>query len=161
MASVMPTSVITNDIVACEIEIVAPPERVFEALTDEKQLSRWFTNPECPVKEWKLDARAGGHYHYSTQKGTVVVNGKDEFKCHGEIVEFDPPRVLAYTWISNWHNDQSLKTLVRYELTPKGNGTHVKVTHSGLSSEDVARKDYAGGWPGVLASLKDFSERAK
>jgi uncharacterized protein YndB with AHSA1/START domain len=47
----MPTSVITNDIVACEIEIAAPPERVFEALTDEKQLSRWFTNPECPVKE--------------------------------------------------------------------------------------------------------------
>jgi uncharacterized protein YndB with AHSA1/START domain len=91
----------------------------------------------------------------------VVVNGKDEFRCHGEIVEFDPPRVLAYTWISNWHNDQSLKTVVRYELTPKGKGTHVKVTHSGLASEDVARKDYAGGWPGVLTSLKVFVEQSK
>ncbi len=161
MNTVMPFSVVTNDAVECEIEIAAPPDRVFEALTDEKQLSLWFNNPECPVKEWKFDARPGGRYNYSTRKETMVVNAKNQFQCHGEIVEFDPPRLLAYTWIGNWHNDQSLKTLVRYELTTRGKGTHVKVTHSGLASEDVARKDYSGGWPGVLASLKDFTEKTK
>jgi hypothetical protein len=35
----------------------------------------------------------------------------------------------------------------------------VKVTHSGLRQEKVEREDYRGGWPGVLAQLKKFSER--
>jgi hypothetical protein len=39
------------------------------------------------------------------------------------------------------------------------NGTHVKVTHSGLAQEAVARKDYSGGWPGVVKLLKQFVEK--
>jgi hypothetical protein len=35
----------------------------------------------------------------------------------------------------------------------------VKVTHSGLANEDLARADYTSGWPGVLASLKAFTEK--
>jgi len=48
--------------------------------------------------------------------------------------------------------------MVRWELTATASGTHVKVTHSNLAGEDVARKDYAGGWPGVLEKLKKFAE---
>jgi|SRR5579863_7621306 len=146
------------DAISCEIDIVAPPERVFQALTDDAQLIRWFTDASCPVKYWKMDARPGGKYSYETEAGSVVVNGVTEFKCHGEIVEYDPPHLLAYTWIANWHDDKSRKTLVRYELTKTSSGTHVKVTHSGLADEAAARKDYSGGWPGVLTSLKKFSE---
>jgi uncharacterized protein YndB with AHSA1/START domain len=154
-------SVVTqdNDTLVTEINIAAPPQRVFKALTDEQELARWFTNSECPVKTWQMDARPGGRYGYATEKGTVVVNGASEFECHGEIIEFDPPRLLAYSWIANWHDDKSLATVVRWELTPVGGGTHVKVTHSGLAQENVARKDYSGGWPGVLESLKKFTEK--
>jgi hypothetical protein len=35
----------------------------------------------------------------------------------------------------------------------------VKVTHSGLALEKVAREDYRGGWPGVLEQLKTFVEK--
>jgi hypothetical protein len=35
----------------------------------------------------------------------------------------------------------------------------VKVTHSGLTQEDAARKDYSSGWAGVLDALKKFTER--
>ena len=151
----------THDAVIAEIDIAAPPERVFQALTRPEDLKRWFTNESCPVKFWKMDARPGGRYSYETQPSeTVEVNGINEFKCEGEILEFDPPRLLVYTWVSNWHLDQSLKTTVRWELTAKGKGTHVKVVHENLASEDTARKDYAGGWPGVLNSLRKFSERS-
>jgi hypothetical protein len=34
----------------------------------------------------------------------------------------------------------------------------VKVTHSGLADLAVARKDYSGGWPGVVEMLKKFVE---
>jgi hypothetical protein len=40
------------------------------------------------------------------------------------------------------------------------NGTQVKVTHSGLAKEKLAREDYAGGWVGVLKYLKTFAEQA-
>jgi uncharacterized protein YndB with AHSA1/START domain len=154
-------SVITsnNDAVVAEIQIAAPPARVFQALTDERELSRWFKNPNCPVKFWQMDARTGGRYGYATEKGTVVVNHVNEFECHGEILEFDPPRLLVYTWIGNWHENKDLRTVVRWELTPEKNGTRVKVTHSGLAREEVARKDYSGGWPGVLEQLKQFAEK--
>jgi uncharacterized protein YndB with AHSA1/START domain len=148
-----------QDAVVAEVLIDAPPERVFRALTDEGELIRWFTDPSCPVKFWKMDARLGGGYSYRTEKGIAVVNNIDEFECHGEIVEFDPPRLLVYTWVGNWHENKTLRTIVRWELTPVNNGTHVRVTHSGLAQEEVARKDYAGGWSGALVQLKEFAEK--
>jgi uncharacterized protein YndB with AHSA1/START domain len=72
--------------------------------------------------------------------------------------EFDPPRLLAYTWIANWHDRPSQRTVVRWELAKFGDGTRVKVTHSGLSQQPIARKDYKGGWSGVVESLKKFVE---
>lgn len=148
-----------QDAIIAEIQISAPPERVFKALTDAGELQRWFTNSECPAKVWQMEPRVGGRYSYASEKVATVVNGVNEFKCHGEVVECDPPRVLAYTWIANWHDDPNSRTLVRWELTPKQSGTHVKVTHSGLASLPAARKDYSGGWPGVVEQLKGFVER--
>jgi uncharacterized protein YndB with AHSA1/START domain len=107
-----------QDSVIAEIDIAAPPTRVFEALTDPDQLLRWFTDATCPIKSWQMDARLGGSYSYATEKGNFQVNGVDKFKCHGEITEIDPPRLLVYTWVANWHLDPEKKTVVRWELTP-------------------------------------------
>jgi uncharacterized protein YndB with AHSA1/START domain len=157
----MPQTVISPDqgVLITEIDITAPPARVFSALIDPKQLALWFTDASCPVKTWRMDARRGGSYGYATGKGSHVVNGVSEFECHGDILEFDPPRLLVYTWVANWHLDKQRKTVVRWELTPAGAGTHVKVTHSGLANEAVAREDYRGGWPGVVEKLKEFVEK--
>ena len=150
-----------QDAVISEIEITAPPARVFQALSNSDQLIRWFTDASCPTKFWQMDARLGGSYSYEGEATNIVINGVNVFKCHGKILEFDPPRLLVYTWISNWHLDQKLETIVRWELTPTASGTHVKVTHSGLATEEVARKDYSGGWTGVVAQLKQFAEQGE
>ena len=147
-----------QDAVISEIEILAPAGHVFQALTDTDQLARWFTNESCPVKFWKMDARLGGNYSYASENSKIVVNGVSEFRCHGEILEFDPPRLLVYTWVSNWHLEPERITVVRWELTPTQSGTQVKVTHSGLAHEAEARKDYSGGWTGVVQHLKQFVE---
>ena len=158
----MSTTIISADLdaIVSEIEIAAPPDRVFHALTDPRELMRWFNGDEsCPVKYWKMDAREGGAYSYSTNPSpTVTINGVNEFTCYGEILEYDPPRLLAYTWIGNWHLDPQRKTLVRWELSPIAGGTLVKVTHSGLAAEQAARDDYRNGWPGVVEGLKKFVE---
>jgi uncharacterized protein YndB with AHSA1/START domain len=157
----MPNARLTpgQDAVVCEVEIAAPASRVFEALINPSQLMLWFTDAACPVKYWKMDARTGGQYSYATEKGNFEVNGVNEFECHGEILELDPPRLLVYTWVANWHLDKQRATVVRWEMTPTATGTHVKVTHSGLAQEPAARQDYSGGWVGVVANLKQFAER--
>lgn len=147
-----------QDAIISEIHVTAPPERVFKALSNASELKRWFTSPECPVKFWEMVPRFDGAYRYATEKGSIVVNGVSEFECHGHIVEYDPPRVLAYTWYANWHDDSTRRTVVRWELTPRENGTQVRVTHSGLSNLPIARKHYTGGWPGVVEMLKKFVE---
>jgi uncharacterized protein YndB with AHSA1/START domain len=157
----MTSAIVTpdQDAIVSEIDVAAPPARVFAALTDAAQLRVWFTDPSCPIHRWEMDGRLGGKYRYKTEKGTAVVNDVREFECHGEILEFDPPRVLVYTWFGNWHDDVGRRTVVRWELAPKAGGTHVKVTHSGLASLPIARKDYTGGWPGVLDMLKKYTEK--
>jgi hypothetical protein len=48
---------------------------------------------------------------------------------------------------------------VRWELAESKGGTLVRDTHSGLAELPVSRKDYSGGWPGVLREVKKFVER--
>ena len=70
MTSTKTKSTITpdSDAVVTEIHIAAPPLRVFQALTDPKELIRWFNDSSCPVKLWEMDARLGGRYRYATEK---------------------------------------------------------------------------------------------
>jgi uncharacterized protein YndB with AHSA1/START domain len=147
-----------RDTIVADVYIAAPPERVFKALTDQGELVRWFTDANTPVHHWEIDARLGGRYRHVTDEGTAAVNNVRAFECHGEILEFNPPRLLFYTWIANWHAAKSRITVVRWDLMPEGGGTRVRVTHSGLENEDIALKDYSGGWPGVLRMLRAFTE---
>jgi uncharacterized protein YndB with AHSA1/START domain len=150
---------IAEDSVVAEVEITAPPERVFQALTTGEELMRWWISPTCELEMWKIDPRPGGRWRFKTGKSTQVINGVDRFEAHGEILEFSPPRMLVYTWIANWNDLPSQKTVVSWVLTGTKNGTHVKVTHIGLTKMPVARKDYASGWTGVLQLLKKFTEK--
>ncbi len=156
----MATTTITpdQDAVIGEIYVAAPPERVFRALIDPKQVMVWWTHPDCPIESFSMEPKRGGRWIYDTKQSKINVNGVTKFHCEGEVLEYDPPRLLAYTWIANWHHDKSRPTSVRWELTPQSGGTLVKVTHSGLAEERVAREDYKGGWIGVLETLKKFME---
>jgi len=157
----MATTIVTpdQDAVVSQIQIAAPPERVFQALIDPKQVVMWWTNDVCPIESFSLEPRRGGRWLYDTKSTALNLNGTSKFHCEGEILEYDPPRLLAYTWIANWHDDKSRRTVVRWELIPKSGGTYLKVTHSGLTQEAAARKDYSGGWPGVVAQIKAFVEK--
>ncbi len=157
----MPNVIITpdQDAVVSEVHISAPPERVFQALIDPKQVMQWWSSEECQIESFAMEARRGGRWRYDTKQSTLNVNGVSKFHCEGEVLECDPPRLLVYTWIANWHEEKAQRTVVRWDLTLQGDGTHLKVTHSGLANLPVARKDYSGGWPAVVEQLKKFAEK--
>ena len=146
-----------QDAVISEVEIAVPAERVFQALITREQALQWGADKSFQITRWEMDARVGGAWGFT---GKETVSGR-VYDHHGEVVEMDPPRVLAYTWLADFHSDPSHPTLVRWELTPIAGGTRVKVTHSGLAVLPISRKDYADGWPGVVQNLKQFVERAQ
>ena len=147
-----------QDSVVVEIEIAAPPDRVFQALTDAKQLEQWWRSPICETTAWKMDPRPGGKWGFETSPASQSINGVNEYKCHGEILDYVPGRYLVYTWSANWNDKPDAKTVVTWELVAIPGGTRVKVTHSGLSNQLVVRDAYRGGWPGVISNLKKFVE---
>jgi uncharacterized protein YndB with AHSA1/START domain len=155
------------DAVVCEIDVHAPPARVFQALTDPKKLFDWWgKEPSVELSLFEMDARPGGRWRFRGKPagrtehdaGTEQLrrNNAQEFEAHGEVLEYDPPRLLVWSWIANWHERPLEPTVVRWELTTTKDGTRVRVTHSGLSRQGTAQKDYSGGWPGVLKLLRDF-----
>jgi uncharacterized protein YndB with AHSA1/START domain len=156
-----------QDAVVAEVDIAAAPERVFEALTEANQLFAWWsTEPSVELSLFEMDARAGGRWRFKgrpapdSDHGDVGEqlkrNAAQEFEAHGEVLEYVPPRLLVWSWIANWHAHPAHPTVVRWELTPTGNGTRVRVTHIGLTQEPVSRKDYKSGWQGVLRLLHEF-----
>jgi len=152
----MATSIVSQDqdTIISEIDIAAPPDRVFRGICDAETVRR--RAPHLDVFE--MDLRVGGKWRMEIGMAKPH-RGVSVIKHDGEILEIAPPRLLVYTWFANFHSNPKHRSIVRWELTPTKNGTHVKVTHSGLLSEPVARGDYAGGWPGVLQELKEFAEK--
>jgi uncharacterized protein YndB with AHSA1/START domain len=157
----MATAIITpdQDAVVSEIQIAAPAEKIFQALIDPRQVMQWWTSDDCQIESFAFEPRRGGQWRYDTRQTQMDINGVSKFPCEGEVLEFDPPRSLAYTWIANWHDQRSQRTIVRWELVPSGAGTRVKVMHSGLKDLPVARKDYGSGWRGVVETLKGYVEK--
>jgi uncharacterized protein YndB with AHSA1/START domain len=71
-----------------EITVDAPPEKVFRALTDEKELVQWMP------KEARMEARLGGRYEFRYH---WAERGLDS-SVSGSIIELIPGRKLSYTW---------------------------------------------------------------
>jgi len=159
-----------QDAVSCETEIEAPPERVFAALTDPKQLLAWWgQEPSVEIAKFEMDAHPGGRWCFRWRPAPGADHGAvgeqlrrneaKEFEAHGEILEYVPPRLLVWSWIANWHEHPTQPTVVRWELAAIPKGTSVRVTHSALKNEPISRKDYGSGWMGVLRLLKTFAEK--
>ena len=156
-ASTNPVSHITpdNDVVTAEIFIAAPRERIFQALTDPRQAMQWWgQNGKYRLSEFHMDVRVGGKWSCSGQSvtmgGTITIGG--------EFVEVDPPRELAYTWTSSW---MPVPTEVRWELEAQGNGTLLKLTHTGFAGNAEQAKNHSIGWAAVITWLQAFVEKGE
>lgn len=137
------------DEIVSEIHIAAPAERVFEALVDPKQVVRWWGQEGIyRSTEFSADLRVGGKWRI----GGVGPDGR-KFEVAGEYVEIERPRLIVCTWVATWTG--AAKTTVRWELTPDGKGTLVRIRHSGLSAYPEIAQSYRG-WPRMLGWLQGF-----
>ena len=167
----MATAVITpdKDAVHVEVFIAAPPERVFQAISDPAQTSQWWGQKGMyRLTGGHADVRPGGKW-YSEGVGA---DGKT-FRVEGEYLEIDPPRLLVHTWNPSYKENPK-QTIVRWELEPRpvhalqpsgphkmGTGTTVRVKHSGFAGDEKDASDHGNGWMRVLGWMQGFVERGE
>jgi len=124
--------------------LAASPEEVFDAWCDAALLRQWFQPGNISLPVIELDLRVGGAYRI------VMRDEDDDYDHHGEYVEVERPRRLAFTWISPATKGET--TLVTIELEPDGDGTALTLTHARLPGDEAAAR-HRGGWSNVLESL--------
>lgn len=140
--------------IALEIEIAAPPDKVWEVFSSAENMQSWM-----------------GMLGYQPKVGSKYVmhvsapDGKVDF--FGEVTTYDPPRELAFTWTQQEQGKPPwlISTLVTIKLTPTSAGTHVTLDHTGFEAlpDAIAQEEFEGhivGWDRsqVLASLKELVE---
>jgi uncharacterized protein YndB with AHSA1/START domain len=141
-----------QDTINAEIQITAPPDRVFAALTDPGQVPQWWGQQGMyTITRWTADLRPGGKW----RSEGAGADGK-AFHVEGEYLEVDPPRLLVHTWIPSFHQ---IHTVVRWELQSHQGGTLLKLRHSGFAGNPQAAKDHSLGWTRVLAWVQSFIEQ--
>jgi uncharacterized protein YndB with AHSA1/START domain len=166
----MATATITPDqnTIVAEIFIAAPPERVFQAITDPAQLSQWWGQTNLyRVTHGTADLRVGGKW----SSAGVGADGT-EFTVEGEYLEIDPPHRLVHTWIPTYR--PGLETVVYWDLEPQpvhglhpsgprkaGTGTTLRLRHEGFAGDSKAAADHGDGWKRVFGWLAAFVERGE
>jgi uncharacterized protein YndB with AHSA1/START domain len=139
-----------QDTVQVDVFIAAPPDRVFNALVDPRQLVQWWGDTGMyRVTKMQADVRPGGKW----RSDGVGVDGKP-FHVEGEYLEVDPPRLLVHTWRGSYQTGP--KTVVRFELGKEGSGTRVRVHHSGFAGNVKDAQDHGQGWIRVLGWMEAY-----
>jgi uncharacterized protein YndB with AHSA1/START domain len=116
-----------------ERRLSQPVEKVWAALTVAERISEWL------MTRTEIDLRVGGRF-------ALDWIGED-YSMVGEIVELDPPRVIAWTWPHAEHPD----SVVRWELAPDGAGCRLTLTQTKLQKPHLL--SVAGGWHAYLECL--------
>jgi uncharacterized protein YndB with AHSA1/START domain len=125
------------------IEIGAEPDRVFQLLTDERALVRWWPD----VAE--LEPRLGGRVRFAFRGGASIVTG--------ELTRFEPPRALGLTWVRA--ETPGVTTSVEFTITPLDGGrSRVEVVHAGWEAAPELRPMHDAGWAHFLGSLAALAE---
>ena len=139
------------------IEIQAPPDRVWRALTDAAELSAWFqVTIEGTIAQGSEVWMTSVHPGHAGQRFRV------------RFVELTPPRRLVWKWHPGEIDpkvDYSREplTTVTFTLEPQGRGTRLSVSESGFDEISLARRakvygDNAQGWTEVLVWLQKHAE---
>ena len=131
----------------------APAQAVFDAWTNEEVIRRWWhAEVGWETSEAEVDLRVGGAVRVVMRDA----QSHAEYGGGGRYTEIDPPNRLAFTWI--WDDEQT-ETLIEIDFEETEGATRVIFTHSGLRDAESVRS-HEGGWNAALDNLEGALEAA-
>ena len=126
--------------------IETTPEKLWQALTDGNFTERYWFGARLR-SDWKV----GSSFEMVRSDGAVSDAGK--------VVAYDPPRLLAYTFVNlsdKYKNE--FPALATFVLEPFGKLVKLTLTHEGFQEGSKMLSGVSKGWPAILASLKSLLE---
>lgn len=142
-----------TDSIVREIELRAPVERVWRALTDHREFGQWFgVAIDQPFV-------AG-----EPATGRITLGGYEHVRWNVRIVAMEEPHRFAFTW-HPYAIDPAIDysreepTLVEFRLETSGTGTRLTITESGFDRIPEHRRDEAirmngGGWTAQVENIR-------
>jgi uncharacterized protein YndB with AHSA1/START domain len=135
------------------VELKAPIERVWRALTDHNEFGEWsrvkLEGPFVPGK---------------AVRGRITYPGYEHVVWEATIKEMEKPRIFSFTWHPyavdrNVDYSQEPPTLVEFRLQPTKTGTRLIVTESGFDNIPHHRRAEAfrmneGGWAEQMKNIE-------
>ncbi|HTY12511.1 MAG TPA: SRPBCC domain-containing protein [Bacteroidota bacterium] len=130
----------------------APVSKVWEAITDVKQMKQWY----FPALE-AFKPEVGFQTQFNVNNG-----GKDYLHIW-KVTEVKPGKNISYEWRFGGYPGNSLVT---FALTAVGRKTTLTLTHEGIETflpdknPPLARKNFIEGWTALIGDLlKKFVEK--
>lgn len=142
----------TSDRIVKQIDLNAPIERVWRALTDHTEFSQWFrVNLESPFVPGQVT------------RGRITHPGFEHVVMEVRVKDMEPPRRFSYYWHPyavdpKADYSKETPTLVEFVLEKTPTGTRLTVTESGFDRIPAIRRDEAfrmneRGWTGQIKNI--------
>lgn len=129
------------------LEIDAPPEAVWRALSDGEELRRWFA-PDAQV--------------VPGPGGTVLWRWGDDHSWPLRVEAWEPGERLLLAYDTPGPDGAPHPLLVDFRIEGRGGRTTLRLVHSGFGPEASFDTEFDGishGWPVELQSLRLYLER--
>lgn len=153
----MTNQTLMTDQINKTIELKAPIERVWAALTEPARFGAWF--------RVKLE---GVFTPGEVARGPMTYSGYEHVIWEATIMTMDRPKLFSFTWhpyAVDPSADYSKEppTLVEFKLEPTGAGTRLTVIESGFDAIPSHRREEAmrkndGGWNAQVENIKAYVE---
>lgn len=122
--------------------INSDPATLWDALTDQQIMQKWFFAEEGMSATVENNPEAGGSFK-------VDMHGPEDTYAHeGIYKELVPHEKMVFTWNSRFVSD----TLVTITLNEVKGGTEVKLVHEFMPNEEV-KQSHTQGWTQILENL--------
>lgn len=132
-----------------QVEIAAPPLRVWQALTDPDQVAQYMSGSLVET-DWKPGS-------------PITWSGKwagRAYRDKGVVLAAEPGSILDLTHYSPITGDEDVPEnyhTLHYRLTETEHGTELSLTQDGCESKEQAAQ-FSKNWQGMLDGLKAVAE---
>jgi len=144
---------IMSDRIEKTIDLKAPVDRVWRAVSDHREFGAWFQV-----------ALEGPFVTGQEVRGRILYPGYEHVTWKAKVVAIEPLQRLAFTWHPygvdpDIDYDQETPTLVEFRLEPIATGARLTVVESGFDKVPAHRREEAfrmndGGWTQQVRNIQ-------
>ena len=130
-----------NDDRIYEVQVAADAEAAWQALTHPATVKRYYFGTS-PRTTWRI----GSPIEFVDEDGVAQIVG--------EVLEYDPPRRLAHTFIATWYGGSDDQGSLHWEVAPTDSGCRITLTHRGARADTREGSETADGSRRLIDELK-------